>query len=656
MKNTDRRKYIRLNKIFPVEIQVIDLQNKPISDLLQGFTRDVGFEGVCVEINNLKESYREVLSNKQAKLLLFINIPFKHKPVKAIAQLTWMQRAAKPYADSYRLGLSYEFISIPEQKHIMRHARFTKYFPRFLAVCFLFCFMFAGYLLFENIKLTQDNKALVLKLTALSEKQAQINTSLDKIQAEKVVVAGLLKNIALSRRQLEAQITSLEQKQREKEIQAIEVYDRQTIDLLISQRKGAEHKLSLVMKEKLQLEEKLNDYNESERGLKMELAALQGKKKVLANRSLELMYQWIVSSQSSKTGLVGSYDNDIKFMDVGFTYDQALSAFTFINYEEYKKAKDIFNFFKDTAQRFDGGFANAYDIITGKVSEYIVHTGPSIYLGLAMMHYQDNTSKDTYLELTREIGDWLLILQKEEFKGALPGGPELTWTSTEQNIAGYVFLNKLFKITREKKYKIAADKIFYWIKNTAYNSKLKRFNRGEGDRMIATDTVALSILAFGPERLKNMGVSVDDLLNCVEENCRARVNYVNMFGKNVSVTGYDFCSPSSISRSGVICVEWTAQMVVAFKELSNYYLRHDDAAKAKEFMRQAEYYIGELDKLLLIRSTGFGARKGMAGLPYATHSGVDTGHGWVTPDNISISAAGTNFAILAKEEYNIFRQ
>jgi hypothetical protein len=115
-----------------------------------------------------------------------------------------------------------------------------------------------------------------------------------------------------------------------------------------------------------------------------------------------------------------------------------------------------------------------------------------------------------------------------------------------------------------------------------------------------------------------------------------------------------FCSPSSIGRGGTIAVEWTGQMIVAYRELEKFYTREGNAVKAQYYRRQARYYLGELQKLMLVRSA-FGMKKGMAGLPYAASSGVDTGHGWITPDTASISAAGTNFAIFAKEEYNMFK-
>jgi len=94
-------------------------------------------------------------------------------------------------------------------------------------------------------------------------------------------------------------------------------------------------------------------------------------------------------------------------------------------------------------------------------------------------------------------------------------------------------------------------------------------------------------------------------------------------------------------------------MVIAFQILSKFYKEEQMSEKADDYKQKADYYQGELEKLLILRSN-FTMRKAHAGLPYASSGGVDTGHGWYTPSSNSISAAGTNFAIFAKEEYNIF--
>ncbi|MBU1087620.1 MAG: PilZ domain-containing protein [Candidatus Omnitrophica bacterium] len=645
----ERRKYVRLNKIFPVELKIVDSQNKPLSDLLQGFTRDVSFFGVCVEINSFKPEHLELLKDTKNKLQIFLNIPLKNNPVKAIARIAWSKKTASPYPESCMLGLAYEAIDSVEQKRIISFAKFLTAIPRMIVVGCLLLLLFCGFLAYDNIRLNRNNNLLVEQLSQLSDEQFIVNQELDKIKAEKLILAGMMNYSAKAENQTREKLSRIEALQKQ---QLAEQNTEQVEKLLLVQQQ-LKKQLAVLSTEKQQIESRLNQYTDTQIVLETKLEKISNKRVVLEDKTLDLMRQWLLASQSSKTGLIVSYDNDHAFIDVGFTYDQALSAFNFINFKQYEKAELIFDFFNNRAKKVQGGFANAYDVITGNVSEYIVHTGPVIYLGLALMRYEQATGKTTYKQLVSDIADWLLELQNRNKDGSLPGGPQVNWAGTEQNIAAYMFFKKLFKESNDQRYALAARKVYKWLKDSAYNKTLKRFNRGTDDRMIATDTVALSIMAFGPQGLEDMGVAVDDLLACVEENCKTTINIQNIAGKKVKVSGFDFCASSSISRGGTISVEWTAQMVVALCQISSFYKQQDDQAQASKYQRKADYYLGELEKLMLIRAA-FGSSKGRGGLPYASNSAVDTGHGWYTPDSGSISAAGTNFAIFAKEEYNIF--
>jgi len=647
----ERRKYVRLNKIFPVELKILDLHKKPISDLLQGFTRDVSFEGVCVEINNFPDGYVELLQKKKAQVALFLNIPFKKDSIKAVGRLAWSKKTATPYPRSYLLGLAYDVIDREEQKRIMHYAKISTIVPRALTFCAAFLLLFLFYLFILNVKLTHSNRFLVHQLTELSEERSCITEQLDKIATEKVIIGNMLQRGTNERRILMEKIKMLEN---EKDIEE-QKQNIIEVEKLASECKGLHKQLNVLLKEKAFMEEKLKHYTYSQESLKTKLAQIVGERIMLQDKTLNLMRRWLYSAQSSKTGLVVSYDNDSTCVDAGFTYDQALSALNFIQFQDYEKAAAIFDFYQEKAKKVKGGFANAYDVITGRVSEYIVHSGPSIYLGVAMVEYADKTGDKQYLSTVYEIGNWLLALQEGSGNGALPGGPQLDWVSTEQNIAVFIFFQRLYTLTRDKRYAVAGRRILGWIKNHGYNRALKRLNRGSDDPMIATDTIALSIMAFGPKQLHSMGIDVNALVSSAEEHCKVTVRYRNAFGKLVTVTGYDFCSPTSLGREGVISVEWTAQMVIAYQQLNMFYAERGDEDKAQWYAHKADFYLGELEKLVLIRS-GIGKKKGSGGLPYATSSKVSTGHGWFTPNSASISAAATNFAIFAKQEYNIFSE
>ncbi len=645
----EKRKFVRLNKVFPVELQVFSSENKTLEGLIQGFTRDVSLGGLCVQVNDFNNEHIKALRQKNGKVVVFLNFPLKRCPIKAVANVAWVKKLASPYPRSCLLGLHYEVIDPKDQKRIMRFAKYSNALPRIVGLLILLLLVVCSSLVFENIRLIRDNTRLFDNMIKFSREQSNISQGLDKIRTEKQALIMMMKRSAAQVILLKKELAAVEAKAQKQWKRK----DTAKLDKYMQEREKLSLELARLTEENISMEKRLHRYISNQKKLRSQLKEIKRKRTMLEDKTLDLMHQWLIASQSSKTGLVLSYDDDKGFIDVGFTYDQALSAFNFINFKQYKNAKRIFDFYKSDALKVKGGFANAYDVITGNVSEYIVHSGPSIYLALAMLRYEELTNDSSYYGVVEEIGQWLISLQNEKSDGSLPGGPDMQWAGTEQNIAAYKLFSKLYDVTKDRQYDIAAKKILSWLQKYAYNKKLKRFNRGTDDSMIATDAISLSIMGLGPRRLEEMGVDIDLLVRSIEENCKTKVRFENLLGKKVAVNGFDFCAPSSVGRAGVISVEWTSQMVIAFQILSKFYKEEQMSEKADDYKQKADYYQGELEKLLILRSN-FGMRKVHAGLPYASSGGVDTGHGWYTPSSSSISAAGTNFAIFAKEEYNIF--
>ncbi len=647
---TEKRKFVRLNKVFPVELQVLSSEDEALDGLIQGFTRDVSFEGLCVQVNDFNDAHIKALREKKGKVVVYLNFPLKRTPIKAVANIVWVKKVAKPYPKSCLLGMQYEVIDPKDQKRIIRFAKYTNAVPRMVGLLILLLLVACAALFLENLRLIRDNTKLFENISKFSKEQADINQGLDKIRTEKEALVMMMNRSAAQVALLKKELAAVESKAQK----LLKRRDRAKLDKSIEERKKLSLELARLTEENMAMQRRLHKYISSQKKLRAQLKEIKRKRTMLEDKTLDLMHQWLIASQSSKTGLVLSYDNDKGLVDVGFTYDQALSAFNFLNFKQYKNAKKIFDFYKLDARKVKGGYANAYDVITGNVSEYIVHSGPCIYLALAMLRYEELTNDSSYRGVVEEIGQWLIGLQKEKDDGSLPGGPDVQWSGTEHNIAAYKFFSKLFHKTKKREYDIAAKKNLSWLQKYAYNRKLKRFNRGAGDSMIATDAMSLSIMGLGPRLLEDMGVDIELLVRAIEDNCKTKVRFENLLGKKVEVAGFDFCAPSSVGRGGVISVEWTSQMVLAFQILSKFYKEEQMSEKADDYKQKADYYLGELEKLLILRSN-FSMRKAHAGLPYASSGGVDTGHGWYTPSSSSISAAGTNFAIFAKEEYNILR-
>jgi hypothetical protein len=175
--------------------------------------------------------------------------------------------------------------------------------------------------------------------------------------------------------------------------------------------------------------------------------------------------------------------------------------------------------------------------------------------------------------------------------------------------------------------------------------------RGRGDSTIATDTYAWSIAAIGPEKLLELGMDPDKIMEFVEENCSVQVNFLRTNGQSVKIKGFDFAPQRHTARGGVVSSEWTAQMVVSYKIMEEFYFKKGDKTKADNYGQKAQMYLSELGNMIISSSSPSGQGQGC--LPYATQDQVDTGHGWSTPQGSHTgSVSGTAYTLFAYYGFN----
>jgi len=359
----------------------------------------------------------------------------------------------------------------------------------------------------------------------------------------------------------------------------------------------------------------------------------------------------IKNHQSRRTGLVVSYEGDKEIEEWAFTYDQSLASQCFTLMGDKENAKQILNFYKTRAAKTEGGFSNAYDSYTGKISEYTVHSGPNIWLGIAILQYTKKFKDEAYLAMAEDIADWLIMLQKQDKEEGIRGGPKFQWFSTEHNLDAYAFFSMLYKITEEEKYLEAKEKVFKWLQKNAFNKTEGRLNRGKGDATIATDTFAWAIAAIGPELLKESDMNPDQIMDFAEANCLVTTDYINQGGESIKVTGFDFGKYEHIGRGGIVSTEWTGQMIIAFKIMASYYKENRDFDKSGYYKKKSDFYFSEIQKMTIISPSRIGQGQGC--LPYASQDDVDTGHGWrVARGTRTGSTASTTYAIFARYGYN----
>jgi hypothetical protein len=237
-------------------------------------------------------------------------------------------------------------------------------------------------------------------------------------------------------------------------------------------------------------------------------------------------------------------------------------------------------------------------------------------------------------------------------EGGIKGGPTVEWYATEHNLDAYAFFDSFYKLTNNQKYLTARDKVKHWIQKYAYTSYGPPVLRGKGDATIATDTYAWSVTAFDPEELFSMKMNPDSILDFAIENCEVQVKFKRKEGE-VFVKGFDFAKFKNMPRGGVISCEWTAQMILSFEIMANFY-KTKDPGKYKYYLNQAISYFIEMQKMLITSPSKIGREDPC--FPYASSSSVDTGHGWRTPEGDKTgSLSSTAYFLIAYKGYNPLR-
>ncbi|MBU4312682.1 MAG: PilZ domain-containing protein [Candidatus Omnitrophica bacterium] len=656
----ERRSYIRLDAVFPVEFQFLDPQTGgSISDIKQGFTRDIGKGGICLEVNHVEEGFEHFLKEANARLDLRLHIPLSYKDTKAVADIAWYKKAKSGYPNKYLIGLSFLQIDPKERNRIYSHARLKKYAPRIVAIFIISLMLGVGYFYSSQLRLALENKRLVEELVQLSGKKSRLEKDIMGFDSERVEKEAKLLENREKLKEYEGKLTELERLEsqlREKE-ELLEYFQQDRIDTknklkeALGERTRLSKETTALSKETEYLKERIEKLSKSrvsaEQGLKDLLFSFEA----VEEKSISSMYRWIKNHQNDLTGLIVSYEGDNDLKDWAFTYDQSLATQCFNLMGDQANAQKVLDFYRDKAKKKDGGFCNAYDAYTGLVLEYNVHAGPNIWLGIAAIQYAHKFKDEQYLLMAEDIASWLIGLQGEDKDFGIKGGPKFKWFSTEHNLDAYAFFGMLYEVTDEEKYLEAQRQTLQWIKKYAFNRREGRLNRGKGDATIATDTFAWAVAAMGPALLKRSGMDPDQIIDFAETNCLVTTKYARPGGEELEVTGFDFGKYEHLARGGIVSTEWTAQMVVTLKIMADYHQEMNEFLKEDYYKRKAGFYLSELEKMVIISPSRIGQGEGC--LPYASQDDVDTGHGWRAPRGSRTgSAAGTAYTIFARHNYN----
>jgi hypothetical protein len=635
----ERRRYIRMDSVFPVQFRIVSSNGKDFfSDWVQGFTHNVSKGGIRLDVNNLNSAVLELIKRKDVILFLQIRMPLNKPEVPAQAKVAWLKNDPQ-IKERCLIGLTYEKIDTTCQKRIMRYAWGKKMFLPFVLMIISLLAVGVAFNSYQNMQLIKGNKDLVQQLIKILQETKVAQDKIKEINRGRQDLQLKIGALQLRIQNVEEEKTGFAEKAKTEEVKSAE---------RIKELNGAIERLS---QEKNQLQEQLISLQHRENAVTEELLQLDKKKVVLQKANIDKMYRWLLIHQNPRTGLLISFEGDNEIANWSFIYDQSLAVQNYTNFSDFERARKTLDFFRKKAKRQEGLFFNAYYANDGSVAEYTAHSGPNIWLGIAIVQYAKKTQDTKYLYLAEEIAQAIINLQNQDKDGGIRGGQDIEWYSTEHNLDGYAFFNMLYKITGKQIYLESRDKVLSWLVAHTYDKVDIPIKRGKGDSTIATDTYAWSIAAIGPEKLTELGMNPDKVVEFAEANCVVEVSFSRPDGQTIKIKGFDFAAQRHVARGGVISSEWTAQMIIAFRIMEDFYHKKEMIFKARGYEDKADDYLVQLCNMIISSPSPSGQGEGC--LPYASSDFVDTGHGWTTPKGKSTgSVSATAYTIFAYYHYN----
>ncbi len=619
----------------PVEFRIIDAENKHITPWMQGFTHDIGKGGLCLLINDLWWGFGDKLKAKNARLQLNINIPFRAQTINAEAKVAWVSQEKQKNFYRYAVGLQL-FAKEKDVKTIFYYALLHKLTPIAAKTAIAALIIFSSVFFIKTHMLTAENRSLVKNYVNILNKSSSLSEFIENEQKKNASFDENQKELSEKINFLEAQI---------KKYAKEDLKDNVSLDKKIQ---SAKMEIERLRKESEFLKVKQNESSKASLTLRREFSSLEREKMRAESKVIKGVYSWIKNRQDLVSGLVLSYEGDENLKKMSFTYDQALAAITFVIFGDKERAEKIFDFYLGKINKKENIF-NAY-YTNGECAEYIAHSGPNAWMGIAVLDYYKETRDAKYLPIAEKVSDFLLEMMDKE--GGIKGGPTVEWYATEHNLDAFAFFNSFYEITKNDKYAKASEKIKQWILKYAYTSYGPPVNRGKGDSTIATDTYAWSVTAFGVDELLSLKMNPERILEFAVDNCEVSTTFRRKEGQ-VPVKGFDFAKYKNCARGGIISCEWTAQMILSFEIMADYY-KLNSPDKSSAYLDKSLFYSNELQKMLITSPSKIGIEDPC--LPYASSACVDTGHGWRTPEgDYTGSLSSSAYFLIAYLGYNPLR-
>ena len=177
-----------------------------------------------------------------------------------------------------------------------------------------------------------------------------------------------------------------------------------------------------------------------------------------------------------------------------WAYDVGLALLVFTTSGDYEICKEMLNRMK-YEQNADGSFNFSYDIYIGQLFEGYVRTGAMGWLIWGMCYYTLETGDRSYVKMIEKGGDWMIgrqITNSDDPRyGLMTGGigsynmadysyidVDIEWCSVEHQCSGLQALEGCSLVSKNSKYKKAAELVRDQLFLKCYDSENGRFYQG----------------------------------------------------------------------------------------------------------------------------------------------------------------------------------
>lgn len=148
----DKRRYIRLSTVFPIEFQFVDKDKEPTSPVFQGVARNVGKGGICIEAKAI--SGKDVLDfiPGKTRLKLTINIPSSIVATETYGTVSWVEETSFYTLKTYIFGVEYDEIETKNQRMIYLYVLWLYKKPKLVVLFFILLLMIVALLVYLGVK------------------------------------------------------------------------------------------------------------------------------------------------------------------------------------------------------------------------------------------------------------------------------------------------------------------------------------------------------------------------------------------------------------------------------------------------------------------------------------------------------------------------